>query len=363
MIAHNVHERVWLLLAGGVLLGLGSLRAADPPVFRVALERWAADNFDVVVFHRGSFRTEEQALVDGLKESSSKLGANLGVSTVDVASPMEDPMQTLWDAQTNPPAPWNAVRAPKSSEDAPPVWAGPPTPAPITAVIESPARRRIAESLLRGDAAVWVLLESGDTARDEVAVDVLSAELKALERTLQLPPSTTNDPPMQSALPLHIAFSLVRVTRRDPAEGFFVTLLLYGEPFAPSKPIAFPVIGRGRALPPLIGRHLDEEPIREACTFITGSCLRQTKESNPGKDLLLAAKWTSIFDKPTPTAPATTSSPQLLSPATAGDSDPESTFPSARDGATSRVWLGCGAVLVVLLAGVFAWRWGRQSQP
>src|SRR5439155_15164278 len=181
-------------------------------------------------------------------------------------------LQTLWNGRTNSLSSWLVLRAPQSVADTPPVWAGPLKAETINALLDSPARRKIAEGLLRGDSAVWVLLECGDAMLDEAAVDVLSAALKELEQQLPLPAPAPGDTPSQSPLPLRVAFSLVRVTRNDPAEALFVNLLLHGEPLSASKPVAFPVFGHGRALAPLAGRHLDEASIEQACVLLVGGC-------------------------------------------------------------------------------------------
>src|SRR5439155_27174773 len=103
-------------------------------------------------------------------------------------------LQTLWNGRTNSLSSWLVLRAPQSVADARPVWAGPLKAETVSALLDSPARRKIADGLLRGDSAVWVLLECGDAVRDEAAVDVLSAELKELETHLRLPPPALDDP-------------------------------------------------------------------------------------------------------------------------------------------------------------------------
>jgi len=212
-------------------------------------------------------------------------------------------------------------------------------------------------------------LECGDSVRDEAAVDVLSAELKVLEGKLQLPPLSPGDSQLQAPLPLRVAFSLVRVTRHDPAEAFFVRLLLHDGPSFRTKPIVFPVFGRGRALPALAGRHLNEQSITQACAFILGPCAREAKESNPGKDLLLAAKWNSIFQKPAvpeggPALPAS-GNPSALVP----DSKPAASAPPAVRDATAPRGLSpiiqrLGVVAtIVLVLGFLLRHFPRKPRP
>ena len=365
--AGGVSKPWFLALLSGFLFGAASFVCADWPLFRFALERWPAEDYEVVVFHRGPLESEEQECVDLLKDSPSRLGANVAVATVDVLNPMEDPMQTLWNAQTNALSPWLVVRAPKSDENTPPVCVGALKLETIKTLLDSPARRKIAEGLLRGDSAVWVLLECGDAMLDEAAVDVLSAALKELEQQLPLPAPAPGDPPSQSPLPLRVAFSLVRVTRNDPAEALFVNLLLHGEPLSASKPVAFPVFGRGRALAPLAGRHLDEASIEQACVLLVGGCSRETKESPPGKNLLLAANWNSVFERLAPAESKPVLPAPMVPSARAPDPPPAVATTPAQAPALARGGgnvLRVGGVLtavLVLTMGLLARRLRRGS--
>lgn len=316
-------------------------RASNMPVFRHALERWPASDYELVVFHRGEMEQEEQALVERLRIAPGQCFANVAVRTVDVSGQMEETMADLWTCQTNPQPPWIVVRAPETSADSSPVWAGRLTAAVADALLDSPARRKIVENLLRGATAVWVLLESGEAMRDEAAVDVLSAELKRLEKTLKLPAS--GEAKLRSPLPLAVEFALVRVTRTDPAEEFFVTLLQHGKALFPARPVAFPIFGRGRTPGSLVGREIDSESIEQACASIVGACVREAKEQHPGRDLLMAANWAAIFNVDAVRQAAGIATGQA--PVAAVES-PSSTPLESRAGAEPWLWLG-GFVVVV----------------
>ncbi len=283
-------------LALGLLLGAAATRAGELPVFRCALENWPARDYQVVIFHRGPLGMDEQDLVTAMKEAPVRWGANIATSTADVLESMDEATLALWKTQTNAEPPWMVVLAPPNEEYSPVLWAGRFGAETVKAVLDSPARKKTIEALVRGDSAVWVLLECGDAMRDEAAVDTLAGTLKRLETDPRLSASITSAPPVKFKLPLHVAFSLVRVTRNDPAEEFFVNLLSLGERFHPGKPAAFPVFGRGRTLSPLSGKHLEDEFILDACSFITGACSNGVKELRPGKDLLLCVRWDSIFE-------------------------------------------------------------------
>jgi len=265
------------VLALGWLLGAASLHAGDLPVFRCALENWPARDYQAVIFHRGPLGTDEQDLATAMKEAPLRWGANIATSTADVLESMDEATLALWKTQTNAEPPWMVVLAPPNEEYSSVLWAGRFGADTVKAVLDSPARKKTIEALVRGDSAVWVLLECGDAMRDEAAVDTLAGTLKRLETDARLSASITPAPPVKFKLPLHVAFSLVRVTRNDPAEEFFVNLLSHGERFHPGKPAAFPVFGRGRTLSAISGKHLDDEFIFDACSFITGECSNSVK--------------------------------------------------------------------------------------
>lgn len=352
-------ERSSRALAGALALGASLSGAAGMPVFRHALERWQASDYEIVVFHRGAPDDDAQRLIDQLRAAPARSFANIDVKPIDVSGRMDAAMEDLWTCQTNPAPPWVVVRAPNTSADASPVWSGPLTEALVDAVLDSPARRKIAEGLLRGMSAVWVLLECGDAARDEAAVDTLAGELRRLEKKLTLPPAASS-PTLRSPLPLRVAFGLVRVTRNDPAEEFFAMTLQHGKALYTARPVAFPVFGRGRMLGGLVGREIDANEIEQVCSSIVAACAVEAKDQYPGRDLLLAANWSSIFD---PAAGQLGGAPATKAPPVEGSQAPTlSGTPAPRGG--RRIGLKAGVVIagaILLAASVAAWRLRARS--
>ncbi len=124
--------------------------------------------------------------------------------------------------------------------------------------------------------------------------------LRDLQQTLKLPvaqgsaPLSRDDPATSVQPPLQLRFSLLTVSRRDPAESVFIRLLLHSEHdldrYA-SEPIVFPIYGRGRILYALVGKGITRENLQEAGRFLVGFCSCEAKEQNPGTDLLMAADW------------------------------------------------------------------------
>jgi hypothetical protein len=181
------------------------------------------------------------------------------------------------------------------------VWSGPLNKTNITALLDSPARRAIATRLGEGETAVFALLESGDKTVDDAAASLLDARLAYLASVLELPKLDDQDirNGLVSVPPdgLRLSFSVLRISRGDPAERAFTQMLLATEPDLKqaSGPIAFPIFGQGRALYALVGKGIKHETIDEAASFLIGSCSCQVKEKNPGADLLMAVDWKGLL--------------------------------------------------------------------
>lgn len=268
------------------------------PVFRYALERWAADTYEVVVFHREPLTTNQAEIVTALEMTASNAIANLTVERVNLASEVSEPRQTLWKAQSNAALPWVVVQYPKAKEIEDPVWTGTLMDDALRTLVESPARREIARRLTKGESLVWLMLESGNRTSDDASVRLLEDESRKLENILKLPEPAPDDPPARSDLPLKIAFSTMRVSRVNPAEQMLINMLLRVDPsLTPiTDPMVFAVIGRGRALPPLTGKTLSAEAIVAVAEFVTGACSCEVKSFNPGFDLLMAMDWDSALE-------------------------------------------------------------------
>jgi hypothetical protein len=270
-------------------------RACDIPVFRYALENWPADPYRILVFYQQDLPPASRILLDSLRHSSVEGAANLALTTVDLSTPLEPPLRQLWDAQSNPIFPWIIATYPGASLSAPPVWSGPLTSSTVSELLDSPLRSECGRRLLQGETAVWILLESGRGQIDDAAAERLATHLAATERdlmrdTLYVEPE---DPEAASRSALQPSFSLLRLSRADPAERILVAMLLNSEwdLHLADLPIAFPVFGRGRILYALVGDGISADNIHQACAFLVGDCSCQIKDQNPGTDLLTSIDW------------------------------------------------------------------------
>ena len=287
----------WLAICLSGWLGCQVGSACNVPVFRYALEQWPSDSFVAVVFHWEPFTAEQQALLEALNQQGRANSANLQVCDVDVSKAMAAPFQTLWAAQSQPTLPWLVVRYPALAGLASSVWAGPLATAPVQTFSDSPVRRELTRCLTKGETAVWLLLESGDKAADDALAQTVEGESRKLEQTLKLPETTAADPAIHESLPLKIAFSTVRLSRTDPAERTLVAQLLNWDPNLSklTKPMLFPIYGRGRFLPPAVGGEIRGDVIASIAQILAGPCSCEIKEMNAGCDLLIAANWDALF--------------------------------------------------------------------
>ena len=297
-------KTLWIAFGAAALAAAaGPAGACDVPVFQYALQLWAPDRYEAVVFHRGELTAAQGRAVAALRQAADGPGrANLALSAVDVSDSMTPAIRALWQNLGGPAMPRVVLTLPRRDGGRAAVWSGPLTTAAARAIVDSPARRQIARRLLDGESAVWVLLECGDRPKDRAAAGTLAKELAAMPQKLSLPepaePAVAEASDGPAPRPPRIAFSVLRLSRTDPAERVLVAMLLRSEDdletqFA-SEPMAFPIFGRGRALYAVIGKGLTAENILAACRFLTGPCACEVKAQNPGTDLLISAAWDEL---------------------------------------------------------------------
>ncbi|HUW61093.1 MAG TPA: hypothetical protein VMZ06_08805 [Candidatus Bathyarchaeia archaeon] len=267
-----------LFAAVAALLGACAADACSVPVYRWALERWAAEPYVLRVVDAGN---EGQGL-EALRQSKS---ANLIVEEEEARESGQGGRFELFYP---------------AGVAAGPVWSGGVQLLEPQAVLDSPVRRELVRRLLDGQSAVWLLVKCGDRAKDQAVAAVLNEQIALANRTLRLP-DLTGDPVLDApgapnVAGLRVEFSLIEIARDDESEAVLLRMLMQSEPDlerTPGDPVAFPVFGRGRVLYALVGPGINPEMILKACAFIVGPCACEIKSDNPGFDLLLEADWDS----------------------------------------------------------------------
>jgi len=269
--------------------------ACNVPAFRYALERWPADLYQVVVYYQA---TPPRDALHSLRRNAGEGLTNYALKTVDVSKPEG---RALAEGRKIESYPWVEVFYPVDFEFRGPVWSGPLNTNQVSKIVASPARSRMAQSLLRGEVAVWVLLKSGHEQKDRRARETLKNQLERASATLKIPEIGTdlNGNPVEvtdfKTYPVHFAF--VEIARSDPDEQLLVSTLIKSESDLEQydEPMAFPVFGRGRALYALVGDGIQENTILEACQSLINWCSCEIKAQNPGTDLIISADWSRPY--------------------------------------------------------------------
>ncbi len=254
----------------------------------------------MVVFHRGPPSEDLDSLINSLAPSSDST-VGLMIKMVDLDNEPESGAIKMWQSLETDVLPWMVMAYPFTSRINGPAWSGELNAENVEKLMESPIRRALARGLLQGESGVWILLESGNSEKDDKAAAVLTENLKHMEESLVLPDISPQD--ISSGLmsieadELKVSFSLLRVSKENPEEAVLVNMLLGTEEDLKDlkeEPIAFPVFGRGRALYALVGKGINRANILDACGFLVGSCSCEVKDQNPGVDLFMNVDWVNL---------------------------------------------------------------------
>ncbi|MDG1895422.1 MAG: hypothetical protein P8J37_10970 [Fuerstiella sp.] len=272
--------------------------ACNVPVFRYALERWAADPCEVVVFHDGKWTQTQQAFVQQLQTAAvgNSRSANIEVLQQNIADDMDRDMASLWEEQgrrSDVPLPHIVVRSSVAGRTMN-HWRGSINDTMQAGLLSSPARHELSQRLLTGHSAVWLVLNSNDEDRNQSVVRLLNEQLKQLGQEIPMPEGIgLPGSELFSDIPLLMKFSVLEIDPSDESEQFLAALLTGFEPDAISsgEPLVVPVFGRGRALEVIPAEQLDAGLIEDLTLFLCGACSCQVKERNPGFDLLMTANW------------------------------------------------------------------------
>ena len=285
--------------------------ACQVPVFRYALERWRPDPYLLRLVTADPSDSGEalQAAID-LIEKNGFDGEMLANISLEVLSPTEATKIGLKSLDN---LPQFSLHYPHYSGTDISVWQAPATKAYARSLLDSPLRRELRKQILAGTSATWILLESGNKTKDAKAAADLKRYLNIVSQEIELPegvvganeqaPRDPNFDPanqLDSDIPLHIDFNMIRLSRTNAQEQVLLAMLTHLEPDLntdyKNEPMAFPVFGRGRVLPPYIGEGITEDLIWDACAYICGACSCEVKSQNPGEDLLMMVDWDGAMD-------------------------------------------------------------------
>jgi hypothetical protein len=286
------------------------LDACQVPVFRYALERWAADSYGLAVFHNGPLSKEQQDIVAGVGYD-----VNLEVFTIDTGKMTAPQRIRFGEVKVDKGQALARLYYPlESRQGDEALWEGALTRQALARIVDSPARRKIAKDILAGESAVWVILKSGDPKSDSRVEQDLNKHLKAISQWLEIPEGVAGpgelervasgevamEDVLRSTIPLKISFSALSINKDDPDEAIFIKMLTAFVPDLieeyPGQPLVFPVFGRGRTLDGIAEEMLSDDLMASAGSYICGACSCEVKRENPGIDLVMSVEWDEAIE-------------------------------------------------------------------
>lgn len=330
--AHRVRRMnrptAFAVVAMVVAMLSASARACDTPVYRYAMYRWTPMSYEAFYFHRGPTPKAEQELHRSVDEPSKDgVAANLSITAVDLdrkdaLDALPEPVKKRWQSDSSKPLPRYLIFAPWGSE----VFAGPLDAAAFRPIVQSPLRTEIGKLFDQGHGVVLLIL-GGDQAEENARMEAAARAVigKATAGELFAEPESgagaakPADPPANAAPggsaednqpdPRRAALriGLVKLYRSNPAEPWLFKILTAMTPDSQKEPkqkqntrhepMLFAIYGRGRVMPPGIGKEVTAESLTELLRFLADRCSCTVKDQNPGLDLLMRWDWEATAEK------------------------------------------------------------------
>lgn len=332
--------------------------ACKVPVFRYALERWPVDSYRMVAIVEGQESESVRAAILALK-SLDQSKVNIETELIDLATLSEEQLWQLEDFDGSAATPLLQVFYPQKEGQRIKCWEGGLNETAIDDWRISPLREQIADDLVSGISAVFLLVDGADQTQNDNLAQRFQDSLKAASDQIRIPdgviardeanqylqehPEASMDDVLRSDVPLKVDFQLRRLARDDPQETSLLAMI-HGLVDESDEPILVPIFGRGRMLDALQAAECDDDVILNACRYMVGECSCTVKALNPGVDLILAVDWSSKLGQSVVMVdPKPSGQPTLVTIPGGGDPTPGS-------GSYSR---GGFAGMLTLLASVF----------
>ena len=271
----KLRNRPSIILFIALFLTFGAAVACDVPVFRFALERWEPDAYKVVITGKYSEQAKDELrqLIEFINVEVDFLGGEK--PRVDLFSPGEYPQRIF-------------------SNDAP--------QQAVAKIADSKIRKAIVDKILSGVSGVFIILNSGDEARDHQALIEVNQAIQDAEQQLKILSGVVSadseekdlrdpDNNLRSKLDLKIDFDVIVMDRSDDVVLTQMLLAVEDDLSDIESVMVFPLFGRGRVLPPFIGNGISRDNLMTPLREITAACSCTIKNQNPGSDIILKADW------------------------------------------------------------------------
>ena len=264
--------------AAALYLAAATAGACDVPVCVMALREWRREPYRVGYFYRGEASpadAQANALLERL--AAGKQGkVNLSFNKVDVAKiadlPADDLGRLIWEHGPKDNLPCHVIITPRGAE----MFAGRLEADDVRQLTGSPFVAKLAEPLSKGGLAL-LILQGGDQAANAAARKVVDEALAALaEHELEM--------------------TTLTVRRDDPKQRWLVRQLLAVEDDLTSLPgpMVFAAFGRGRVLPPCVGKGVTPDNVTADIEFLSGPCLCDYR-SGVGISLVTDLDWVAAL--------------------------------------------------------------------
>lgn len=329
-----------LVVLAATLLGIAvSAWACETPVYRYAMYRWTPMPYEAYYFHRGQVPKADQEVHRLLTEASKEgVAANVLVTPVDLdrkdaLETLPEPVKKLWQAQNGKPLPRYVVLTPWGDE----LFTGQIDQAAAGELMASPTRTEIGKLFDQGHGIVLLILE-GDKPEENQRMEAEARKVMAVAAAGKLfaefgedmdPPPTQDTPgnaapktdsksvakPEAPAVAAEIPsdsepggargvlrVALLKLQRSNAAERWLLKSLMAMTPDPqkqkpPHEPMLFAIYGRGRVMPPGIGKEVTVETLSGLLRFLGDRCSCTIKDQNPGLDLLMRWDWEGTAEK------------------------------------------------------------------
>ncbi|MEE8451094.1 MAG: hypothetical protein V3R99_04235 [Thermoguttaceae bacterium] len=295
--------------------------SCDTPVCRYAMYNWPRSPFYVVYFHQGEI-SEEDAAANKLLEEMGEVGpagANLAFKAIDVTD--EEQLKQIPEFFNE--ARKELVKGTDPTHMIFPPWYTDPMverldEAAVKNLADSPMRQQIGELFNEGNSSILMILtgpdEEANAKAEKVAAEVVKAAATGevpmaedADEYYEEPTSeedaaaddeadTEADQEEEEEAEPRLKVAVLKVARTDPAEQWLVRTLLSVESDLRDSEfekdaMVFAIYGRGRAMPPYVGKGITTDNLIECVAFLAGPCSCMVKDQNPGVDLLTTWDW------------------------------------------------------------------------
>jgi len=317
-----------------LLAGTGAALACELPVYEYALREWRAEPYRVYYVHDGPEAPRDQPVNNCLDRASTgpDSHANLTLTRVSAEAARRKAVGTearaVWARHETRPRPFHVVVAPDGRE----LWAGRLDQAGAGALVDSPARQRLAEQLGAGKHAVLLVL----LGRTEAANAALR---KAVQAALARAGDQQRD------------VAVMEVAYGDQQEVWLRRQLVPSPERGQSLPVVFAVFGRGHVIGPSRGAADQQATPTGLLSFVHGACSCSVREEGGVHDLLINCDWEGRL----PERPEYVEAPSPYAPAASGTLPTDSPRRARTSSALSRtvaLRIGIGLCVVMMLAEV-----------